>query len=69
MSTHRPELARAVWRASSYSAASGNCVEIADLHEGDRAVCDSKNPTGAVLVFGPAEWSAFCAGLRDGQFD
>ncbi|MGH3789124.1 MAG: DUF397 domain-containing protein [Pseudonocardiaceae bacterium] len=35
---------------SSYSAASGNCVEVADLSDGVCAVRDSKNPTGSDLV-------------------
>ncbi len=63
MITQRPELARAVWRASSYSAASGNCVEVADLPNGHRAVRDSKNPTGLILILPAAEWSAFTAGV------
>jgi Domain of unknown function (DUF397) len=32
-------------------------------------VRDSKNPDGPKLVFTPAEWEAFTAGLRDGEFD
>ena len=69
MSIHRAELARADWRKSSRSGNSGNCVEVADLHDGRRAVRDSKNPTGPVLIFTPAEWVAFTAGVRDGEFD
>lgn len=69
MRTHRPELARAVWRASSYSAASGNCVEVADLLDGSRAVRDSKDPAGLALIFTPDEWAAFCAGVRNSEFD
>lgn len=69
MIIQRPELTRAVWRASSYSAASGNCVEVAHLHDRHRAVRDSKNPTGPVLIVTPVEWAAFTAGVHDGQFD
>lgn len=58
-----------VWRTSSYSSASGNCVEIADLPDGGRAVRDSKDPSGPVLRFTPAEWAAFTAGVRDGEFN
>jgi hypothetical protein len=29
----------------------------------------SKNPTGPVLEFTPAEWAAFTGGVRDGEFD
>ena len=68
MITQRPELAHAVWRASTYSGNSGNCVEIADLPSAVRAVRDAKNPTGPHLLFALSEWTAFCAGVRDGQF-
>jgi len=30
---------------------------------------DSKDPDGPKLVFTPAEWAAFVAGVRDGEFD
>lgn len=68
MSSHRADLARAHWRASIHSAASGNCIEVAYLSDGHRAVRDSKHPTGPKLVFTPAEWSAFTAGVRAGEF-
>ena len=32
-------------------------------------VRDSKNPTGSVLFFTYAEWDAFVAGAKDGEFD
>jgi len=59
-----------VWHKSSRSNADNNCVEIADLPDGGRAVRDSKdNGTGPVLVFTAAEWSAFIEGAKDGEFD
>ena len=30
---------------------------------------DSDHPEGPVLTFTPAEWDAFVAGVRDGEFD
>jgi hypothetical protein len=45
------------WVKSSYSTAtSGNCVEIATLPDGGRAVRDSKNPGGAVLLLTAGQW-------------
>jgi hypothetical protein len=32
-------------------------------------VRDSKDRTGPVLTFSPAEWEAFTGGVRDGEFD
>jgi hypothetical protein len=38
-------------------------VEVADLHNGYRAIRDSKNPTGLALIVTTAEWAAFVTGL------
>ena len=57
------------WRKSSYSGGSNNCVEAADGAPGEQVwVRDSKNPDGPVLKFTSAEWKAFVAGVRDGEF-
>lgn len=56
------------WYKSSYSSDDGNCVEIARRQDG-RVVRDSKNPDDAILTFSHAEWAAFTAGVRGGQFD
>ncbi len=63
------ELAQAVWRKSTRSGTQGNCVEVAELADGGFAVRDSKSPNGPVLVFTAAEWDAFVAGAKDGEFD
>lgn len=77
MSTHRAvgcdEVAHARWIKSSRSGTGGgtgggNCVELAGLASGHRAVRDSKNPTGPALICTPADWSAFTAAVRDGEF-
>lgn len=64
----RAALAGAIYRKSSRSTGTGNCVEVADLPGGHRAVRDSKNPAGPALTFTPAEWVAFTAGVRAGEF-
>ncbi|HXC80666.1 MAG TPA: DUF397 domain-containing protein [Trebonia sp.] len=58
-----------VWRKSRATADQGTCVEIAcDVgvtREGPSVlVRDSRDPSGAVLAFSPAEWSAFLRRLR-----
>jgi hypothetical protein len=72
-STHNPPepgLHSAVWVKSSYSGPTGgNCVELAHLHDGQVAVRNSRHPSGPALVFTPAEWDAFLAGAKDGEFD
>jgi hypothetical protein len=63
------ELNNVVWHKSSYSGgASGNCVEVADAGE-HVYVRNTRDKNGAVLEFSAAEWDAFLAGARDGEFD
>jgi Domain of unknown function (DUF397) len=57
----------AVWRKSSYSSPSGNCVEAAMLADGV-AVRNSRFPDGPALIFTDAEWDAFVRGIKDGDF-
>lgn len=72
------------FRKSSHSMSNGTCVEAAFVkssHSSSGAcveaapaggrilVRDSKDQAGPVLVFTPAEWSAFLAGVRGGEFD
>jgi hypothetical protein len=61
------DLSRAEWRKSSYSSING-CVEVA-FADGNVAVRDSKDRRGPVLLFTPAEWTAFLEGVRGGEFD
>jgi hypothetical protein len=56
------------WRKSSRSGSTTNCVEVAANVPGVVAVRDSKKPDGPKLTFTPADWDAFTAGVRDGEF-
>ncbi|WP_043629808.1 DUF397 domain-containing protein [Nonomuraea candida] len=57
------------WRKSSFCNGAAACVEVAPLADGNVALRDSKEKDGPVLVFTPAEWDAFTAGVRSGEFD
>nr|MDT0657609.1 DUF397 domain-containing protein [Micromonospora sp. DSM 115978] len=49
-----------VFRKSSRSGGSGECVEVAAV-PGVVRVRDSKDPAGPVLAFSPTAWRAFAA--------
>jgi hypothetical protein len=55
------------WRKSTHSGTNG-CVEVAH-QDGAVLVRDSKHPQGPVLLFTPTEWTAFVAGVNDGEFN
>jgi hypothetical protein len=57
------------WVKSSLSFSNGACVEVADLPDGKVGVRHSKDPSGPVLRFTPAEWHAFLTGAQVGEFD
>ena len=58
------------WRKSSFSSGSGgNCVEVAELPDGGRAVRHSKNSDGPTIAYTAAEWDAFLEGVKAGEFD
>jgi hypothetical protein len=64
------ELTAARWVKSSRSGPTGgNCVEFAHLYGGQVAVRNSRNKTGPALLFTAAEWDAFLAGAKSGEFD
>ncbi len=52
------------WHKSSYSSGNGdNCVEVAALPDGGRAIRDSKDPDGGMLVLAPAQWRELAKSL------
>jgi Domain of unknown function (DUF397) len=62
-----PDLSRAEWRKSAAST-QGDCAEVAFV-AGSVLMRHSQSPSGPVLAFSPAEWAAFLAGVRNGEFD
>jgi hypothetical protein len=54
------------WRKSSASGANGGCIEVA--RSGSSVlVRDSRNPSGAVLVFSRAQWHGLLIRVRSRQ--
>lgn len=60
------DLSRAQWKKSSHSGGGQDCVEVARNLPGTVAVRDSKNPAGPALLFSPASWRVFAAGVKSG---
>ncbi|MEU5154590.1 DUF397 domain-containing protein [Glycomyces sp. NPDC021274] len=66
------ELAGIRWKVSTRSTNNGGqCVEAGPLADGSGrvAVRHSHHPEGSVIVYTRAEWEAFLAGAKDGEFD
>jgi hypothetical protein len=62
MSTPDPN--GSVWRTSSYTGSSGNCVEVAPATAGGTVlVRDTKDREGPVLAVPTAAWRAFLADI------
>ncbi|MFE3720752.1 DUF397 domain-containing protein [Streptomyces cyaneofuscatus] len=55
------------WVKSSYSGNNGNCVEVATLPGGGRALRDSKNLDGPALTMSIAGFEAFVRSVVDGD--
>lgn len=68
----RDDLANVKWHISTRSEDNGgSCVEAGPLRDGSGrvAVRHSKRPQDEVIVYTRAEWEAFTAGVRLGEFD
>lgn len=61
------DLSTAAWRKASASGGEGNCVEVADLPGGGKAVRDSKRPEAQPLRYTASEWAAFRTGVIAGE--
>jgi hypothetical protein len=57
----------AEWHKSTASS-SGECAEVAFV-AGAVLMRHSQSPSGPSLAFSHAEWTAFLAGVRNGEFD
>ncbi|MEJ8280422.1 DUF397 domain-containing protein [Pseudonocardia spirodelae] len=66
--TRAADLGPVTWRRPS-GAQGGDSVEFAVLDDGQVAVRNARDPDGPVLVYTPAEISAFVDGARKGEFD
>jgi Domain of unknown function (DUF397) len=62
------DLSTACW-VRSRACSSDGCVEVAHLADGSVAIRDSKDVSKAAHVFDREEWSAFIAGVKNGEFD
>ncbi|MFJ3078173.1 DUF397 domain-containing protein [Streptomyces halstedii] len=49
---------------STASGQQDNCVEVAPLSNGGRAVRDSKDQHGPHLLFSPTQWAAFTDSVK-----
>jgi Domain of unknown function (DUF397) len=61
------DLSGATWRKASASGPENNCVEVADLPGGAKAVRDSKRPEAGALRYTADEWAAFREGVIAGE--
>lgn len=57
------------WRKSSFSGGGGDCVEVAQLPNGDTLVRNSNHPDAGTLTFTPSEMDAWIKGCAAGEFD
>jgi hypothetical protein len=62
------QMQETTWVKSSFSAANSNCVEVRAHPDGQVEVRNSRFPDTQLPPFTQAEWDAFVAGARKGEF-
>lgn len=55
------------FRKASFSNTTGNCVEVATLADGCRAVRNSRDRRH-IQIYHAAEWESFLSAIRAGEF-
>jgi hypothetical protein len=60
---------RLAWRVSSHSGSDNACVAVALAPDGEVVIHNTNRPHLGTLPFTAAEWRAFVAGIKDGEFD
>lgn len=65
--SNEPTVVRPWYNASSNDGSS--CVDVQMYDNGDVEVRHSKDPEGIIRTFDRAEWAAFIAGAKAGDFD
>jgi hypothetical protein len=60
-----------LWKKSTWSAANGHCVEVAQLPGSSVGVRNSRDcaPGRPVLMFSQEDWDAFVLGINANDFD
>ena len=56
-----------IWRKSSHSGDTGDCVELAAVPSGQIAIRDSKNPAHQALVFSSAQFAELLIKVQTGE--
>ena len=62
-------MSKFIWKKSTRSNGSANCVEVATNLQTVVGVRDSKDPQGPAFSLAPDAWSAFIESLSRGSFD
>lgn len=57
------------WHKSTYTEASGACVELGGDGSALQAIRDSKDPAGPALRFGPCALTSFVEAIKHGTYE